>query len=296
MANTNSTESNSINNNQDSNSSKNAKHLTNWHLFSPFQKFFLVFFFIASIITFLSPMVLGQGFISIFSLGNILGLLVTLTGIYVSIYQARAEVSIYYFWFINTIAYAIQSLLNGWYGQFGEAMIISLPLLIYGWINWYRHIVKEDTKEVLITKFTIKEWIGFSAVMIILCLAYGEILLNLTSISQYLFGITFASDPQPFIDSFMTILTLAAMYTTAKRYMESWYFWIFMDLLGFFTFGSHIIDTSKYSLGVIVGDVNGVLGDAQFAISGFYGYWLWTKLMKEQKESLKLQKSSKNSK
>lgn len=128
--------------------------------FSTFQKIFFLFFTIASILIFLLPIFISNGNISnVISPLGVTGIICTISGILVSIYTAKANISAYIWWIINTITLAIIALVSNLYGQFIENLFIVLPLIIYGFVAWKRNLSTIGTKRISINKFTKNQWL-----------------------------------------------------------------------------------------------------------------------------------------
>lgn len=248
---------------------------------SVFQKIFLVFFIIASIVSFFIPLMMGQSsFIGLFGFISIIGLISSISGVLASIYQVRAS-AVYYLWFIlNTITYAIVCLNESLYAQFIQNLFILLPLEIIGFIAWKRHIDKSEHKKLTIKKFTASKWVMSIIAVVILWIVYAAFIKSLPYIFSHLFNITIQADPQFKLDSLTAVTTIFAVYITSKRYLEQWYFWIVANA-GIILFIKNIIDTGVFSMS----DLSGAIVLGQYGVISFYGLYCWLKMYKKQKEA-----------
>ena len=252
--------------------------------FTLFQKVFFLFFSIATIITFLLPaLVLGKPISSIFSFLGILGLISTFAGILVSIYTAKARISGYVWWWVNTASFAVIALSSDLYGQFIKNFLILLPLQIYGFIAWRMNMDKNKSKAIAIRKFTKKQsalYIIGSAVCFIL---YAIFLKELPNIMHGLFKITIEKDPQILLDSLTSTLTIVAVFLTGQRFIEQWNFWLVSNSLGLIMFVLQTIHVGVSNPALFVGTLSNTISILQYGVGAIYGYILWKKMYKKHK-------------
>ncbi|MGL5616682.1 MAG: nicotinamide riboside transporter PnuC [Sarcina sp.] len=248
-----------------------------------FQKFFLIFFLVTGFLTFFQPVLMSQGsFSSIFTVIGIIGLISTVSGVFTCIYQARASLSCYFWWILNTITYAIVALHGALYGQVIQNIIFLLPLEIMGFIAWKRHIQTSTHGEIDVVRFTKKHWIFSIIGLAIAWVVYGYFLIKLPLIFKVLFGMNISADPSYIMDSFTAVMTIYAVWLTSKRYLEQWYFW-FLSNLGVVLFIESMIKSGT----VTVNDLSGALVWIQFGVSAIYGYYCWRKRYKARQNELK---------
>lgn len=121
-----------------------------------------------------------------------------------------------YSWLLNIIGcilYLIIFYENNLMGQV-SLQIIFIVQTIFGWVYW-----KRDTIRYNVTNVTKKDIIIANLILII---GFPIVLL----FSQVLDGV-------------ITILSLIATYFLIKKYVESWYLWIFIDILSIYLFLSN---------------------------------------------------------
>lgn len=257
--------------------------------FSTFQKIFFLFFTIASILIFLLPMFISNGNLSnVISPLGVTGIICTISGILVSIYTAKANISAYVWWIINTITLAIIALVNNLYGQFIENFFIVLPLVIYGFIAWKRNMTTVGRKKISIKKFTKTQWLLSILASLSFFILYTIFLDKLPIIFYSLFNIKVGVDPQIILDSITATLTIMAVILTGKRYVEQWNFWLISNSLGFIMFFIQTIHTGVSNPTVFVGDLSNTLSILQYGVGSIYGYILWRKMYKTPNVDLKL--------
>jgi len=118
---------------------------------------------------------------------------------------AIVSVGIYIFIFFNARLYADMGL------QF-----YFLATNIYGWYFWSKKPVSDDKAPVILIK---RKEIAFSVLTIILF--------------TYILGSVLKYTPAsyPFIDSFCTACSLVAQIFLARKVLENWLIWIFVDII-----------------------------------------------------------------
>lgn len=266
------------------NNNQTVKNKNFWATLSTFQKWFLVIFVLASIFSFFSPALMGQGFSSVFSLLGIIGLICSVSGVIASIYQARAEVIVYAFLLTNTVTYGWVSWENALYGQVIQNIILLLPIQIAGLIAWKKNLSKSKNKEIQIKKLTAKKWIITIIALFICWGLYYLLLVNLPEIVHALFGVTISPDASPVMDSLTTVLTVMAMILTSLRYIEQWYFWIVCNI-GVVLFIQSLFETTNITSAIIVSDFSGMINWVQYGVGAVYGFYLWKKMYNKRQQN-----------
>lgn len=147
---------------------------------------------------------------------TLLGILSSLSGICYTLLAGKGKISCYFFGIINSILY-------GWISYrerlFGEVMLNwgwYFPMMFAGIFFWKQNMNKNRTvlKRVL-------DWKGK-----IFCYA-----LTLAGIGGYGYILRLLKDPQPFVDSATTVLSVTAMILTVKRCADQWVLWTLVNLL-----------------------------------------------------------------
>ena len=253
-----------------------------WASLSTFQRWFLVIFILASIFSFLSPLLLGTKVSGLFSTLAIIGLICSVTGVLTSIYQARGEIIVYLFLIINTVTYAWIAYKGALYGQVIQNILLLLPIQIGGLIAWKKSMAKSTDNKIEIKRFKLIHWIVAIIGLLILWGIYYIFLIYLPEIIHAIFGgKMIAPDPSAIIDSLTTVITVMAMFLTSKRYIEQWWFWIFCNI-GAVLFIKSLILTKTFTGPALVGDLSGALNWIQYGVGAIYGFYLWRKMYKER--------------
>lgn len=261
--------------------------------FTNFQKGFFLFFIIASLIVFFIPVFLPNGSISeVLTPLGIIGIVCTISGVLVSIYTAKASISGYLWWWINTITFATIGIAGGLYGQFIENLFILLPLQIYGFIAWKMNMKKNNADKIEVKQFTFKQWILALVLLAVFWVAYGYFLLELPFLFKTLFGITISADPQIVLDSFTAVTTIAAVYLTGKRFVQQWNIWIACNGVAIVMFLIQAIGAGASNPSMLVAYLSDTLSYVQYLIGTIYGYIMWKNMYKKQRESKIFNKDS----
>jgi nicotinamide mononucleotide transporter len=90
---------------------------------------------------------------------------------------------------------------------------------VYGWYYWVKGKKDQEKVKVPVKRTTLKLWTVLIVVSIVLYLIILLILIKWTN-----------SDV-PYMDSLTTALSIVATWMLAKKYIEHWLIWIFVDLV-----------------------------------------------------------------
>lgn len=145
---------------------------------------------------------------------------------------------------LGMVFYAVVFWNNKLYSDFGMQFIFAVQSIV-GWITWKNHLEdKVHTKvdflypyeRVLWFLIGIVSWIGIAFIM-----------------QKY----TDAS--VPWVDSFVAVFSLIAQWLLAKRKLENWYIWIFVNVIyiGLFIYKGLYLSSLLY-VGLIVLDIYGL--------------------------------------
>ncbi|MFI3256351.1 MAG: nicotinamide riboside transporter PnuC [Psittacicella sp.] len=266
---------------------QNPSNSNFWTKLNLFQKYFLIIFIIISILSFFIPLLTGSSFKSLFDIISIIGLISGIAGVFASIYQARGEVKMYPFLLINTVIYGIISYTFNDYGQVIQQFLFLVPIQVYGWFAWSKHMKEKSrsnslSEHVSIKNFTVFKWVIVIIIALIAWLCYYDFLVALPEIFKNLFSMTIAPDPAPALDSLTTILIVFAMILTSLRYLEQWHFWVASNI-GLVIFLYQLVTASNLTVATITGNLYNMISWAQYGVGSVYGLYLWSKMKKETK-------------
>ncbi|MDN5214832.1 nicotinamide riboside transporter PnuC [Fulvivirgaceae bacterium BMA12] len=126
------------------------------------------------------------------------------------------------------IAYVLVSLVVFWEARlFGDFLLHILYFILnsYGWYYWLYG--KNKQQEVLpVTKSSSKEMALTVLLTAIGVYVFGYFLQNLP---DYIEGLPAAA--LPYWDSATSVLSITGMWLTAKKRIDSWYYWLVVDIL-----------------------------------------------------------------
>ena len=125
--------------------------------------------------------------------------------------------------------------------------IIYVVINIYGWYHWLN---KDTEKEELKVTRTGKSFLGWVVVCIIGTIAWGYFLTNYTDAAL------------PYPDSFIMAASLIAQWLMARKVLESWVFWIIVDIVAV---GVYLIKGLYLTTGLY----------AVFLVMATLGYFEW---------------------
>lgn len=183
------------------------------------------------------------------AIGTIFGLL--------CIWFASQEKTInYLFGLVNVTLFAIIFFQISLYASL-LLQIFFFVANIYGWYAWTRqtenHEIELKIRWLSVPKTLI--WVAICAVSIGLMTFHIDAVFSfLTTIAVNIMqalGMNVAMpvldpDPQPFWDSTMTVLSIAAMILMTRKYVENWLLWVIIDLISIAIF----IDQGVYFMAV----------------------------------------------
>ena len=125
---------------------------------------------------------------------------------------AIVSVTLYIFIFLNARLYADMGL-----------QVYFLAMNIYGWYFWSRKpAIEVKTPVVLITSW---QMVYAAIIIAVVTPSLGYTLIKLAPILHY----TPASFP--YLDSFCTACSLVAQFYMARKILENWLIWVFVDII-----------------------------------------------------------------
>ncbi len=152
-------------------------------------------------------------------IGNKIELLGAILGILYIFFSIRQSIFTWPTGLVTSALYIVVFFQSKFYADMG-LQVYYVGISIYGWYLWLNGSTKENNTTYLQVSQTNKK-LGAKLILITLILYFVilAILLNLTD-----------SDV-PFMDSLTTALSITATWMLAKKYIEHWIIWIFVDLI-----------------------------------------------------------------
>lgn len=164
-----------------------------------------------------------------------------------------------FFWgLLNCSLYGLTSYFNGFYGDMSLNWLLYVPFQFIGLAAWY----KATNDDVVISKsMGLNESVVTAFGILIGTIVLGSILVS--------FG-----GNHPYIDAANVVLSIVATVLMLNRYREQWLCWIMVNVSGI----------SMWGLNAYHGNGEGIaalLMWCSFLINSIYGFYSWTKAMKE---------------
>ena len=156
----------------------------------------------------------------------------------------------------TSILYIIVFFESKFYADMG-LQVYYVGISIYGWYYWIKGKKSENSNTVLVRQTNKKLWLKLIAIALLLYFAILIILLS------------FTDSDVPFMDSFTTALSIIATWMLAKKYIEQWLIWIFVDII---SAGLYIYKELWAT----------VILFAVYTVMAFLGYIEWRKTLKTQ--------------
>ena len=157
---------------------------------------------------------------------------------------------------VASVIYAYVFYQNRFYSE-TYLQIVFFAFQTYGWWFWseLNPHKSEKTIQHMPSRFRIIIPIVFLAVYIIW-------------LNVYLYF--YPDAQQPFIDAFLTVLSITALWMQARRWVENWYLWILADLfyVPMFFIGDQYVTSALYAV---------------FVVLATKGFMMWRKEMTLQK-------------
>lgn len=123
---------------------------------------------------------------------------------------------------INTAIYIFIFAEAALYADMGQNAYL-LIINIYGWYYWSRQPV--NAPKVPVARITQKQIFILLAVAALITPALGLVLVHLAPLLHY------QPAAYPYLDSFCTVVSLTAQVFMARKVLENWLIWIFVDII-----------------------------------------------------------------
>ena len=156
----------------------------------------------------------------------------------------------------TSILYIIVFFESKFYADMG-LQVYYVGISIYGWYYWIKGKKPENSNTVSVRQTNKNLWLKLIAIALLLYFAILIILLS------------FTDSDVPFMDSFTTALSIIATWMLAKKYIEQWLIWIFVDII---SAGLYIYKELWAT----------VILFAVYTVMAFLGYIEWRKTLKTQ--------------
>ncbi len=144
--------------------------------------------------------------LSIYWGDSLMGILSATTGVACVVCTGKGKLSAYVFGLVNCILYAIIAFEAALYGETMLNIIYYVPMQFVGFFVWKKHMNKE-TQEVIKKHMSWSGRLGTIILIMLATVAYAVVLVKL-------------GDALPWVDSFTTIASVAAMLVSVRMFAE----------------------------------------------------------------------------
>lgn len=149
--------------------------------------------------------------------GNIFELLGAILGLLYILFSIRQNILTWPTGLLTSVFYIIVFYQSRFYADMG-LQVYYVIISIYGWYYWVKGKKPTNTNKIPVRQTRTKLWVKLTVVSIIIYIAILFILLK------------FTDSDVPFMDSLTTSLSITATWMLARKYIEHWLIWIFVDL------------------------------------------------------------------
>ncbi|SHF83027.1 nicotinamide mononucleotide transporter [Mariniphaga anaerophila] len=152
---------------------------------------------------------------------NIIELLGAILGLLYIFFSIRQHILTWPTGLFTSLLYTVVFFQSGFYADMG-LQVYYVAISIYGWYFWLKGGAKKQVadKAGVPVKRTPKQIMVVG--LPVTALIYIALVLILTN---------FTDSTVPYLDSLTTALSITATWMLAKKYIEHWLIWIFVDLL-----------------------------------------------------------------
>lgn len=151
---------------------------------------------------------------------SLMGIISAVTGVICVVLTGKGKLFAYFFGLINSVLYAIIAYQSALYGETMLNLLYYVPMQFVGFYIWSRHM-NPETQEVRKRHMKWRSRVVMIAAVAAATFLYGLFL-------RYL------GDAMPFVDSFTTVSSVAAMIVSVKMYAEQWWIWVAVDVFSIY--------------------------------------------------------------
>lgn len=145
-----------------------------------------------------------------------LGVVSSVTGVASVVCTGKGKLSAYLFGLVNSVLYALIAWQAAYYGETMLNLLYYVPMQFVGFFVWSRHM-NEGTHEVEKRRMR-----AGGRLLTLLAVAAGTVLYGLLLRQM--------GDAMPFVDSFTTVASVAAMLLSVRMFAEQWWVWVAVDV------------------------------------------------------------------
>lgn len=151
-------------------------------------------------------------------LSNKIELLGAILGLFYIVFSIRQSILTWPTGLLTSAFYIVVFLKSGFYADMG-LQVYYVAISIYGWYFWLKGKRKISEKKIPVRSTSKRLWLKLGVIFLLIYAAILFILLN------------FTDSTVPFMDTLTTALSIIATWMLARKYIEHWIIWIFVDLV-----------------------------------------------------------------
>lgn len=189
-------------------------------------------------------------------LSNKVELLGAILGILYIFFSIRQNILTWPTGLLTSALYSIVFFQSKFYADMG-LQVYYVAISIYGWYFWLKGERSENSKKVSVRNLTKKLTYKLVIATLLIYIVLLYILLK------------FTDSDVPFMDSLTTALSIVATWMLAKKYIEHWLIWIFVDL---FSSGLYVYKNLWPTVILFL----------VYTVMAYFGYKEWNKDLKQQ--------------
>ena len=209
----------------------------------PFEVFWLFLFIAAQIVAFvLDPQ-------------SPLAMISGITGVICVVFVSKGKISNYLFGLIFAYTYFYVAWGENFIGEMNTVLYVYIPAQFIGYFMWKTHMQQEKSgaESVIAKSLTLQGWLILATTVIVGTLLFVQALNAAGGSSTGLDGLT-------------TVITVSAQLLMILRYREQWLLWILLNILSIALWAETPAMYLMYSA---------------YLLNSLYGYYNWTKLIKQ---------------
>jgi nicotinamide mononucleotide transporter len=150
--------------------------------------------------------------------GNKIEVLGAILGLLYIFFSIRQNILTWLTGLLTSLLYIVVFFQSKFYADMG-LQVYYVFISIYGWYFWIKGTKKNTGKNVPVRVTPREYWIRLGIISLVIYFLILFVLLK------------FTDSDVPYMDSLTTALSITATWMLAKKYLEHWLIWIFVDLL-----------------------------------------------------------------
>ena len=194
---------------------------------------------------------------------SLIDLVYVLLYFWTSVLLAKGKYICYIIGMVSTFFYAFVSYKNAYYGEVIIALLCTLPLMIFGLINWLHH--QDDTNTVIVKEVSKKELVLLLLSQLVLFIGYYYLLKQFNTNNLL-------------VSTISIVASVIATYLTARRSEYGFLGYIINDAILIVLWCIPVF-SGKYEL------ILDAFGPTLLIINDSYGIYNWKKIKKYQEKS-----------